>query len=130
MLDNLWNNILDWFEDRSERSNLIRSFNSSAKSAFIRGVAPTLLKAKISKGNREYKHQFSNWMNTGFRIQAFSGRQLSKNELIKIANVVMSDEVLVRRLIVLGWDTLEVHTDEGNYGVRFQLKDHLSLPKQ
>jgi len=129
MLDNLWNNILDWFEDRSERSNLVRSFNSSAKSAFIRGVAPTLLKAKISKGNREYKHQFSNWMNTGFRIQAFAGRQLSKDELIKIANVVMSDEVLVRRLIVLGWDTLEVHTDEGNYGVRFQLKDHLSLPK-
>lgn len=68
-------------------------------------------------------------MNTGFRIQAFAGRQLSKDELIKIANVVMSDEVLVRRLIVLGWDTLEVHTDEGNYGVRFQLKDHLSLPK-
>jgi hypothetical protein len=130
MLDNLWNNILDWFEDRSERSNLVRSFNSSAKSAFIRGIAPTLLKAKISKGNREYKHQFSNWMNTGFRIQAFAGRQLSKNELIKIANVVMSDEDLVRRLIVLGWDTLEVHTDEGNYGVRFQLKDHLSLPKQ
>jgi hypothetical protein len=129
MLDNLWNDILDWFEDRSERSNLVRSFNSSAKSAFIRGVAPTLLKAKISKGNREFKHQFSNWMNTGFRIQAFAGRQLSKDELIKIANVVMSDEVLVRRLIVLGWDTLEVHADEGNYGVRFQLKDHLSLPK-
>lgn len=129
MLDNLWNDILDWFEDRSERSNLIRSFNTSAKSAFIMGIAPTLLKAKISKGNSAYKHQFSNWMNTGFRIQAFAGRQLSKNELIKIAKVVMSDEVLVRRLIVLGWDTLEVHTDSGNYGVRFQLKDHLSLPK-
>lgn len=128
MLDNLWNNILDWFEDRSERSNLVRSFNSSAKNAFVMGIAPTLLKAKISKGNSAYKHQFSNWLNTGFRIQAFAGRQLSKNELIKIAKVVMSDEVLVRRLIVLGWDTLEVHTDEGNYGVRFQLKDHLSLP--
>jgi hypothetical protein len=129
MIDNLWNDVLDWFNDRSERSNLVRSFNSSAKNAFVRGVAPTLLKAKISKGNREYKHQFSNWMNTGFRIQAFSGRQLEKNELIKIAKVVMSDEVLVRRLIVLGWDTLEVHTDEGNYGVRFQLRDHMALPK-
>jgi len=129
MLENLWNNILDWFEDRRERSSLIRSFNSSAKNAFISGVAPTLLKAKISKGNREYRHQFSNWRNTGFRIQAFAGRQLSKNELIKIAEVILSDEILVRRLIVLGWDTLEVHTDEGNYGVRFQLKDRLSLPK-
>jgi len=53
MLDNLWNNILDWFGDRSERYNLIRSFNFSAKNAFVRGIAPTLLKAKISKGNRE-----------------------------------------------------------------------------
>lgn len=129
MLDNLWNNVLDWFDDRSERSNLVRSFNSSAKNAFITGVAPTLLKAKISKGNREYKHQFSNWMNTGFRIQAFAGRQLSRNELVKIAKVVMSDEVLVRRLIVLGWDTLEVHSDGGSFGVRFQLKDHIALPK-
>lgn len=129
MLDNIWNNILDWFDDRSERSDLVRSFNSSAKNAFITGIAPTLLKAKISKGNKQYKHQFSNWMNTGFRIQAFAGRQLSKNELIKIAKVVMSDEVLVRRLIVLGWDTLEVHTDNGNYGVQFQLKDHIALPK-
>ena len=129
MLDNLWNNILDWFGDRSERYNLIRSFNFYAKNAFVRGIAPTLLKAKISKGNREYKHQFSNWMNTGFRIRAFAGRQLAKNELIKIAKVIMSDEVLVRRLIVLGWDTLEVHTDEGNYGIQFQLKDHIALPK-
>jgi len=129
MLDNLWNNILDWFGDRSERYNLIRSFNFSAKNAFVRGIAPTLLKAKISKGNREYKQQFSSWMNTGFRIRAFAGRQLAKNELIKIAKVIMSDEVLVRRLIVLGWDTLEVHTDEGNYGIQFQLKDHIALPK-
>lgn len=127
MLENLWNNVIDWFSDRSERSKLIRSFNQSAKNAFISGRAPTLLKAKISKGNSAYKHQFSNWLNTGFRIQAFAGRQLTKNELMKIGKVVLSDEVLVRRLVVLGWDTLEVHADKGSYGVRFQLKDHIAL---
>lgn len=129
MIGNLWNDILDWFGDRSERSRLVRSFNSAAKNAFVTGVAPTLLKARISKGNRAYKHQFSNWMYTGFRIQAFAGSQLSKSELIIIAQVVMSDESLVRRLIVLGWDTLEVHTDGGTYGIRFQLKDHIALPR-
>jgi|SRR5690554_2239010 len=129
MIGNFWNDIIDWFGDRSERSNLVRSFNNSAKNAFVTGVAPTLLKARVSKGNRAYKHQFSNWMYTGFRIQAFAGRQLSKNELMKIAQVVMSDEALVRRLIVLGWDTLEVHTDGGNYGIRYQLKDHIALPR-
>lgn len=129
MLDNTWNNILDWFRDRSERAKLVRSFNESARSAFVSGIAPTLLKARISKGESSYKHQFSNWMNTGFRIQAFTGRVLSKDELIHIGKVILDDSILVRRLIVLGWDTLEIHGDAGQYGCRWQLKDYIPLPK-
>ena len=129
MLNNTWNNIIDWFRDRSERTKLIRSFNDSAKNAFIDGIAPTLLKADISRGESAYKHQFSNWLNTGFRIQAFTGRVLSKEELIKIGNVILDDSILVRKLIVLGWDTLEIHGDKGSYGCRWQLKDFIPLPK-
>lgn len=129
MFSNTWNNILDWFRDRSDRSRLVRSFNESARSSFVSGVAPTLLKAKISKGESSYKHQFSNWLNTGFRIQAFTGRQLSRDELIHIGKVILNDETLVRKLVVLGWDTLEIHGDEGTYGCRWQLKDHIPLPK-
>lgn len=129
MLSNSWNNILDWFRDRSERSKLVRSFNESARNSFVGGVAPTLLKAKISKGESSYKHQFSNWLNTGYRIQAFTGRQLSKDELMHIGKVILNDEILVRKLVVLGWDTLEIHGDEGTYGCRWQLKDYIPLPK-
>lgn len=129
MFENAWNKIIDWFRDRSERSQLIRSFNDSAKNAFIVGEAPTLLKANISKGESAYKHQFSNWLNTGFRIQAFSGRQLSKEEIKQIGEVILNDNALVRRLIVLGWDTLEIHGDKGNYGLRWQLKDYIALPQ-
>jgi hypothetical protein len=129
MLSNSWNNILDWFKDRSERSKLVRSFNESARNSFVDGIAPTLLKAKISKGESAYKHQFSNWLNTGYRIQAFTGRQLSKDELMHIGKVILNEEVLVRKLIVLGWDTLEIHGDKGNYGCRWQLKDYIPLPK-
>lgn len=129
MLDNTWNDILDWFFDRSERANLVRSFNESARNAFVSGVAPTLLKASISKGESSYKHQFSNWLNTGFRIQAFTGRILTKDELIHIGKVILDDSILVRRLIVLGWDTLEIHGDAGTYGCRWQLKDYIPLPK-
>jgi hypothetical protein len=129
MLSNSWNNILDWFRDRSERSKLVRSFNESARNSFVGGVAPTLLKAKISKGENSYKHQFSNWLTTGYRIQAFTGRQLSKDELMHIGKVILNDEILVRKLVVLGWDTLEIHGDEGTYGCRWQLKDHIPLPK-
>jgi hypothetical protein len=129
MLSNSWNNILDWFRDRSERSKLVRSFNESARNSFVGGIAPTLLKAKISKGESSYKHQFSNWLNTGYRIQAFTGRQLSKDELMHIGKVILNDEILVRKLVVLGWDTLELHGDEGTYGCRWQLKDYIPLPK-
>nr|WP_299036265.1 hypothetical protein [uncultured Tenacibaculum sp.] len=129
MFSNTWNNILDWFRDRSERSKLVRSFNNSARDSFVGGIAPTLLKAKISRGESSYKHQFSNWLNTGYRIQAFTGRQLSKDEIIHIGKVILNDEVLVRKLVVLGWDTLEIHGDEGTYGCRWQLKDHIPLPK-
>lgn len=128
MLSNTWNNILEWFKDRSERGKLVRSFNESGRDAFVKGIAPTLLKSSISKGERSYKHQFSDWFNTGFRIQAFTGRQLSKNELIYIGQVILNDSTLVRKLIVLGWDTLEIHGDAGNYGCRWQLKDYIPLP--
>ena len=129
MFSNSWNNILDWFRDRSERSKLVRSFNDSARTSFVGGIAPTLMKSKISKGESSYKHQFSNWLNTGYRIQAFTGRQLSKEELMHIGKVILNDEILVRKLVVLGWDTLEIHGDEGTYGCRWQLKDYIPLPK-
>ena len=129
MFSNTWNNILEWFLDRSERAKLVRSFNVSARNAFVSGIAPYLLKSRISKGESAYRHQFSNWLNSGFRIQAFSGRVLSKNEIIHIGQVILDDSVLVRRLIVLGWDTLEIHGDEGMYGCRWQLKDYIPLPE-
>lgn len=129
MLDNTWNNIIDWFRDRSERARLVRSFNESARNSFVAGIAPTLLKASISKGESFYRHQFSNWLNSGFRIQAFTGRILTKDELIHIGKVILDDSVLVRRLIVLGFDTLEIHGDAGTFGCRWQLKDYIPLPK-
>ena len=129
MFENTWNNIIDWFRDRSERVKLVRSFNESAKNSFVSGIAPTLLKASISKGESSYKHQFSNWLNSGYRIQAFTGRVLTKNELVYIGKVILADSVLVRKLIVLGFDTLEIHGDAGKYGCRWQLKDYIPLPK-
>ena len=106
---------------------MVRSFNDSARQAFVTGLAPTLLKASISRGEKSFRHQFSNWLNSGFRIQAFTGRALSKNELIVIGYTIISDPVLIRKLVVLGFDTLEVCGDKGIYGCRWQLKDYLQI---
>lgn len=129
LFENTWNRIIEWFKDRSERAKLVRSFNEAARDAFISGRAPTALKASISKGDSSYKHEFSAWFNTGFRIQALAGRQLSKDEMIFIGNVILNNELLVRRLVVLGWDTLEVHDDHGIYGCKWKLSDYAQIGK-
>ena len=127
MFRNTWNIVIEWFKDRSERSRLVRDFNQASRDAFVSGVAPTLLKSSLSRGESAYKHQFSAWINTGFRIQALSGRSLSKEEMIFIGNVILADTELVRRLVVLGWDTLEVHDDVGRYGCRWKLIDYAKI---
>lgn len=127
LFENSWNKIVEWFKDRSERGKLVRSFNEMARAAFVAGEAPTALKASISRGVSENKHTFSAWINTGFRIQALAGRALTKEEMVSIGQAVLSNELLVRRLIVLGWDTLEVHDDSGCYGCRWRLSDYAHI---
>lgn len=126
MFTNTWNYILSWFKDRSERNKLIRSFNDSARDAYVKGETPAMLTANISKGDSTYRHSFSKWLYSGFRIKVFCGRQLTKDEMIFIGNVILDNEQLVRRLIVLGWDTLEVHGTEGQYGCKWKLIDFIN----
>ena len=128
-LENTWNRVVEWFKDRSERGRLVRSFNETAREAFVSGQAPTALKASISRGLPAYRHEFSAWMNTGFRFQALAGRELTKAEIVFIGEVVLANETLVRRLVVLGWDTLEVHGDHGRYGCRWCLADYANIGK-
>jgi len=119
---NIWYRITDWFNDLSERYKLVRNFNKSAKETFIEGIVPVLLEAKITVGDSRFRHTFSKFLAGGFRVKAMSGRELSKNEMIEIGEVILSNELLVRQLISLGWDTLEVHASMGNNGLKWELK--------
>ena len=105
-ISNVWNSIVEWFSDRSDRNRLIHDFNRNAREAFIYGSVPVLLKASISKGASEYRNEFSSWINSGFRVQALSGRALSKEEMLVIGQVILAYTPLVRNLVSLGWDTL------------------------
>lgn len=48
-LPNIWNNILTWFQEFSERNMLVREFNIKAKESFISGAMPTMLKSSIQE---------------------------------------------------------------------------------
>tara|TARA_R110002050_G_scaffold204522_4_gene340187 strand:- start:112675 stop:113070 length:396 start_codon:yes stop_codon:yes gene_type:complete len=126
----MWHKIMEvteWFGEMAERYRLVKDFNKAAKNAFIIGVAPTLLEAKITKGDRNYRHAFSKWMSGGFRIKALTGRTLEKSELIEIGRVVLNNEELTRKMISLGWDTLEVHANQGYNGAKWALKDYANI---
>ena len=127
MIANFWNRVLDWFEDRRDRTKLVRSFNKAAKAAFISGAVPTLLSASVSRGDRSYKHQHSHWMYSGFRIVAFSGQQLSRPELKEVGLTVLQNPELSRQLVVLGFDTLEVQPNVGTFGLKWELRDFMML---
>lgn len=122
-----WNKIVEWFQDRSDRARIIRSFNKAASEAFICGVAPTTLKATITKGDRNYKTSFSNIFQSGFRITALTGRQLSRAEIVSIGETILDNLTLVRRLVTLGFDTLEVTADTGNYGCKWNLVKYAQI---
>ena len=126
----MWYKIMEineWFGEMSERYRLLKDFNRAAKNSFIAGNAPTLLEAKITKGDSANRHAFSKWMSAGFRIKALSGRPLQKSELIEIGRVVLDNEELTRKLIALDWDTLEVHANEGYNGAKWALKNYANI---
>lgn len=127
ILQNWWNHIVEWFQDSQDRLKLLRSFNQSARSAFINGCSPVLMEASISKGDSSYRHSFSKWMSSGFRIKVLSGRQLSRDEIRAVGNTILGDDMLVRRMVALGWDTLEIHSDIGKFGCKWQLREFLQL---
>ena len=119
--------IYEWFGELAERIRVVRDFNRAAKMSFLNGRAVTLLKVKITRGDPNYRHNFSKWMAGGFRVKALSGKPLPKSDLIEIAKVILDNEGLVRKLVSLGWDTLEVHDDTGFHGVKFPLKEYARL---
>lgn len=111
----------------SERRRLINEWNNNAREAYISGAVPSLLEASTSSGNSNYRHEMSKWMMSGFRIKVKSGKPLTKEELLAIGRIILYNNQLVRRIVILGWDTLEVYDAANKRGVQWAFKDFISL---
>ena len=119
--------ITEWFGTMTERYRLVKDFNRAAKYSFISGSAPALLESKITRGDSLFRHAFSKWMGGGFRIKALTGRALEKSEIIEISRVVLDNEELIRKMIALGWDTLEIHSNKGFLGLKWELQKFANM---
>ena len=47
--------------------------------------------------------------------------------MTEIGRVVLDNQELTRKLVTLGWDTLEVHANEGTNGLRWSLKEYARI---
>ena len=121
----IWNRIVKWFRNMSERRELLREWNDNARKAYVEGEIPLLLEASISMGNGGFKHEMSAWLRTGFRIQ--SRKLLVKEDMLGIGQVILLNRELVRQLIILGFDTLEIYDEGTRKGVQWVLKDFRDL---
>jgi hypothetical protein len=125
----MWENIRGWFSDIRERARFLREWNRNAKEAYVAGIIPVLMEARITVGCTDFRHEFSRWMAGGFRVKVLSGRAMTRDELYEIGQFVISDDVMVRKLVSNGWDTLEVHDTAGFVGLKWQLRNYtISLP--
>jgi hypothetical protein len=123
-----WNRIINWFRDLSERDRLINEFNTSARCAFTQLSVCTLLEARTKKGERNFRHECSSFLlPTGFCIKATKGTPLTKDEIIYIGTVILTNESLVRRLFVLGWDTLYIEDVIGNKQAKWAIKEFANI---
>ena len=124
----LWNRIINWFRDLSERERLINEFNISARVAFTQLTVGTLLEARSKSGFRDFRHECSSFLlPTGFCIRATKGVPLTKDEILYIGTVILTNETLVRRLFVLGWDTLYIEDIVGNKQAKWAIKDFANI---
>ena len=123
----MWDRILAWFNDVRDRRRFIDDFNNSAKIAFFQGAVDTLMKARITKGNVSFTHSFTKFAAGGFRIKVEAGRPLAKEELLVIGNTILDNQVLVRQMIYMGWDTLEVYNSDIVGGYQWQLMKYSGM---
>jgi hypothetical protein len=63
----------------------------------------------------------------GFRIKAETGRPLSRDEVIEIGKAIIGNPMIVRTMITLGWDTLEVHPSNSTSGLQWRLQNNIYL---
>lgn len=83
----IWDRIVKWFRNVSERHSLLNEWNNNAQEAYISGAVPLLLDASISMGNGGFKHEMSSFLRTGFRIR--SKQSLTKEDMLGIGRVIL-----------------------------------------
>lgn len=127
----LLNRVVEFFvKDSAERKRFINEFNTNAGMFFQSLAVDTLLTAKICMGNTDntYRHELSApVIVSGICIEANAGKQITAEDIVMIGRIILSDQILVRRMFVLHWDTLIVRDSRTGKFVDWRIRDFLNF---
>lgn len=121
---------IKWFRDSAERRRFINEFNANARGAFQSLSVDTLLEAKACSGNSDssYRHELSApVIFSGIAIEAKAGTQIPVDDIILIGKIILSNQVLVRKMFMLHWDTLIVRDTRTGKFVDWRIRDFMSF---
>ena len=121
---------IKWFRDSAERRRFINEFNANARDAFQSLSVDTLMEAKACSGNSDssYRHELSApVIFSGIAIEAKAGTEIPIDDIILIGKIILSNQVLVRRMFVLDWDTLIVRDIRTDKFVDWRIRDFMSF---
>jgi len=121
---------IKWFRDSPARRKFINEFNERAREEFQMLSVDTLLEAKACSGNSDnsYRHELSApVIFSGIAIEAKAGTQIPVDDIILIGKIILSNQVLVRRMFVLHWDTLIVRDTRTGKFVDWRIRDFMSF---
>ena len=121
---------IKWFRDSAERRRFINEFNANARDAFQSLSVDTLMEAKACSGNSDssYRHELSApVIFSVIAIEAKAGTEIPIDDIILIGKIILSNQVLVRRMFVLHWDTLIVRDIRTDKFVDWRIRDFMSF---
>jgi hypothetical protein len=118
------NLIKKWLTSKNEKFNIVAEFNESYANDWDKGDSPFLISASIVKGNKDYKHSSSDTF-SGFRVTINTKQSLNDEVFVTIEKSIASDQELIRKLIRVGFDTLEIFRSSSSHGFESSIKSHL-----
>lgn len=127
---NITSDVSQWFSDLSSRKKMLKAFNETAKAAYVSGVTHFMFKASISRGKSDFKHQFSNTIFSGLKLLAYNNGHFSREDVMLIGLAILANRSLVRRLMLLGWDTLEICCDNSPIKYQWPINENILIDNQ
>lgn len=121
---------IKWFRDSPARRKFINEFNDKAREEFQMLSVDTLLEAKACSGNSDnsYRHELSApVIFSGIAIEAKAGTEIPLDDIILIGKIILSNQVLVRRMFILHWDTLIVRDTRTGKFVDWRIRDFMNF---